>query len=582
MLLVYFSCVDLKEAASLEKLEYVKKICTNLDEKGLVSYNIINKNITETGEDIAINIVNDDEFVYRFIQKERLQKEVVTTAFKIEFKFGTYNDTLLLAIYIYANASVVSLDNVYIETLKFAIKDFIVRDWKRIEWLVDKDSEELSISLYPDIFRVENLARQLIYEAMTLRYGPSWWEIYVPEMIKSKHKARSPLYKSMISGFRNIDDTLISVDVGDLYCIFTRKMLKWNQSFDEKINAMINGMADWNDQIVKNTLCQQIKVKQDLWEETFKDCLSHDENANSTFIDKLRVFEKNRNHIMHNKPIDRQAYKAIQGNCNELRELLEHALNKLRNTMLSDEEKVRLENEMKEQTATFVNAYREIKENEAGVQVRSHEEISDIFQELILLLQEEVSDALRFRNDLEVDNSKEDCIKIIYKIDESVFNIIVNAEINDEPGATSELVLTSPDTDDFKILLEYVNGEMEFNEDQGTYMPLVQDVKPDIDNTITEIIDYVNGKFPNLRNKADADMYEVYRHGAPSPVFEDVACDACGELYIAADDRYATRGTCLNCGEKNEIHECIKCGCHYIGHEENMLCDYCEDKLQRE
>ena len=76
----------------------------------------------------------------------------------------------------------------------------------------------------------------------------------------------------------------------------------------------------------------------------------------------------------------------------ELRELLEHALNKLRNTMLSDEEKVRLENEMKEQTATFVNAYREIKENEAGVQVRSHEEISDIFQELILLLQEEVSE----------------------------------------------------------------------------------------------------------------------------------------------------------------------------------------------
>ena len=581
MLLVYFSCVDLKETLSFKKLEYVKKICTNLDEKGLVSYNIIDKNITKKDRDIEINIVNDDEFVYRFIQKGGLQKEAIATAFEIEFKFGTYNDTLLLAVYIYANTAAVSLNNNYIEKLKFSIKDFIVRDWKRIEWLVDKDSEELLISLYPEIFRVENLARPLIYEAMTLRYGPSWWEIYVPETIKNKHKARSPLYKNTISGFRNIDDTLISVDVGDLYCIFTRKMLRWNQSYDEKINAMINGMADWNDQTVKNTLCQQIEVKQDLWKEAFKDCLSNDENANSTFIDKLRVFEKNRNHIMHNKPIDRQAYEAIQGNCNELRELLEHALNKLRNTMLSDEEKVRLENEMKEQTTAFVDAYREIKETEAGVQVRNYEEISDIFRRVISILQEEVADALRFRNDLEVDNSNEGCIKIIYKIDESVFMIIVSIDINDAPGVTSELALASPDIDDFKIILEYVNGEMEFNEEQGTYIPLVQDVQPDIDKAVTGIVDYVNENFPNLRDKVDADMYEVYRHGEPSPVFEDVACEACGELYIAADDRYAARGTCLNCGEINEIHECVKCGQHYIGREENMLCDYCQDKIRR-
>jgi hypothetical protein len=250
--------------------------------------------------------------------------------------------------------------------------------------------------------------------------------------------------------------------------------------------------------------------------------------------------------------------------------------------MLSDEEKMRLENEMKEQTTAFVDAYREIKESAAGVRVRSQEEISDIFKKLISILQEEVSDALRFRDDLEVDNSKEECIKIIYKIDESVFKIIVSADINDAPGVTSELALTSPDTDDFKIILEYVNGEMEFNEEQGTYMPLVQDVQPDIDKAITGIVDYVNEIFPNLRDKVDADMYEVYRHGESSPIFEDVACDACGELYIAADNRYVARGTCLNCGGKNEIHECVRCGCCYIGHEENMLCEYCQDKIQRE
>ena len=82
MLLVYFSCVDLKETLSFKKLEYVKKICTNLDEKGLVSYNIIDKNITKKDRDIEINIVNDDEFVYRFIQKGGLQKS--NPAFSLE------------------------------------------------------------------------------------------------------------------------------------------------------------------------------------------------------------------------------------------------------------------------------------------------------------------------------------------------------------------------------------------------------------------------------------------------------------------------------------------------------------------
>lgn len=107
--------------------------------------------------------------------------------------------------------------NKYLEQLKLTIKDIIQSDWERTIWLIDKDSELLSITLYPRIYRVENLARQLINEIMTKQYGINWWDKYVPKKIKDKHRARLGGYKSEVPGFNNVDERLMSIEQEQAY-----------------------------------------------------------------------------------------------------------------------------------------------------------------------------------------------------------------------------------------------------------------------------------------------------------------------------------------------------------------------------
>ena len=135
---------------------------------------------------------------------------------KLKFEFGTYNLSSQLQISILSDDYILKVEEQYLEKLKVEIKNKLKEKCRNIIWLVDKDSELLSIDLFPMIYRNENLARQLINEIMNKVYGIKWWEYFVPKDIFGKHKARLAGYKSSCPRFRNIDDRLMSIDIGDL------------------------------------------------------------------------------------------------------------------------------------------------------------------------------------------------------------------------------------------------------------------------------------------------------------------------------------------------------------------------------
>lgn len=586
MLIVHFDCVGLESSDVFVKSDYVKNICDKLENDGYVDSLIVNKDLNGMVQQIPINEVDDDSYLYRFIHDERQGQKVVSSDnFELSFAFGTYNGILLLSVYIHSNSFSLGVDNNYVELLKLAIKDYVVHDWKKVEWLVDKDSECLSMALYPEIFRAENLARQLISEAMSKKYGPSWWDVYVPYKIRAKHQERQFGYKYSVSGFKNIDDTLFSVDIGDLLSIFTRQSRKWNPVYDETLNTMLNGMIEWRDGKVKEILEGQQDIENDLWETVFKNYLPDGSNGSADFRERLRVFDKNRNHVMHNKPLDRQAYDSIKQSALDIQRDLNTALSKLSNGVISEEERERLNEEAEEQLAEQQAAYEELREAEAGVEVRNKDEIAAIFDSAFFNLKNEVSDALRFRADLEVEINYDDMMKIIYRINNS--EIVIKSELTIDPseGASSEMVLMAEQHEDFNILLTYINAAIVYDEYQACFVPEINDVEPDIENAIESIVEYINMLFPNLREEVDSDMYRVMHNGGESPVYGDVACDECGEYYIAADDTYAPIGTCLNCGAENEVQECVRCGSHYIGYvkdDDVALCENCRDKIDRD
>lgn len=44
-------------------------------------------------------------------------------------------------------------------------------------------------------------------------YGLCWWDDYVPVKIIDKYKSRMAGYKTLVDGFKNIDDHLMAIDV---------------------------------------------------------------------------------------------------------------------------------------------------------------------------------------------------------------------------------------------------------------------------------------------------------------------------------------------------------------------------------
>ena len=51
---------------------------------------------------------------------------------------------------------------------------------------------------------------------MVKTFGPEWWELLLNQTIKDKYNARFKGYKTVVTGFNNVDDHLLSIDVGDL------------------------------------------------------------------------------------------------------------------------------------------------------------------------------------------------------------------------------------------------------------------------------------------------------------------------------------------------------------------------------
>lgn len=81
---------------------------------------------------------------------------------------------------------------------------------------------------------------------------------------------------------------------------------------------------------------------------------------------------------------------------------------------------------------------------------------------------------------------------------------------------------------------------------------------------------------PNLVETVDVAKYESAKNGGPPPV-SDSNCSECGEQYISIDENICEIGICVNCGHRNDISKCTRCGklCNPEISGEVTLCDEC-------
>ena len=564
-----------------DNYKYVKSIFNKLVVDGYVSTIAVAPGMLSTDP-----ILECDEESTCFSINYNSEIEGKSNIWNLFFRFGTYDGSLQLQISISSDTYIITVEDSYLEKLKLEIKQIIIHDWKEIIWLIDEDSQCLSESIYPDLYSVENALRRLINSVMIKAYGMKWWELFVPYSIKEKHRSRLVGYKSMVPGFNNVDEKLMSIDIGDLSTILTLEKKKWDPQFEEELNSLLNGMSPQKPEKIMEILNKQMNVEISLWDQWFSKYLP------ASFKDDFKKFELYRNHIAHNKLIDRSAYRKIKEITEIISDNLKEAIKKAEADILSAEDKIVAEREREEYLQLLDECERENKKNDARVNIRNTDEIQELLHDAVEEVISFLAENLCFREDIEIQTGEYDeegytAFKVTSKINDQIISISVAFEINDEEGTESLATLQYGDKETY---INYTNGEVEYDPDQGLYMPRTQDElsAEDIENAKESILEYIND-ITDIKGKAHEACYLAARDGDSSPIAEDVECEECGECEISVDEEFAPIGTCLNCGCKNNISMCERCGewfnTDFEGEYEEdgvSLCQNCLDEFEEE
>lgn len=565
----------------VDKYDYVKIIFDKIVDAGFVSTIAVTPGTTTVSA-----ITEYDEESTCFLANFNSLENGKSNVWKIYFQFGTFDNRLHLQISISSDTYVIAIEDDYLERLKLFIKQTVIREWIDIIWLLDVDSQCLSEGIYPDIYSVENMLRRLINSVMVKVYGIQWWDLFVPYSIREKHKSRLAGYKSAVSGFCNVDEKLMSIDIGDLFTIVTLERTKWSPNFDDEISSQLSGMLQEKPDKIIELLKKQLVKEVSLWDKWFSKYLPE------SFKSDFKNFEIYRNHIAHNKLIDRSAYRKIKEVINALRKNIEGAIKRAEAGILSAEDKLIVEREREEYFQMMEECERENKENDAGVSIRAYDEIEDMLSYSVSEVISYLSASLCFREDIEIQmgdyGEGQIAFSVTSKITEDVIYVKVSYDICDEEGSDSSVTLSYGDEESVSIC--YKNGEVEFDSEQGLYMPISQDgiFESDVEDAKQEILEYIND-ITDIKAKAYFATDSIVKDGGEPPVNEDMECSECGENEISVNDSFAPVGTCLNCGCVNHAVICDQCGSWFNADIEGLyeedgavICQNCIDEIDNE
>ena len=499
---------------------------------------------------------------------------------RIGVEFSTYEKNYELMVSIQSENYIISTENEYLEQLKRIVKNFIKTKHKKIFWLYDSESEFLATDLYPKVFTVENLARKFITLVMNRKFGIHWWKL-VSLKIQEKHKSRFGGYKAIIDNFKDVDERLMSIDTGDLHDILSNKVMKWESSEE---NIMELTQPNLHSENLAKILQRQQVVYSDWWQTIFSPLLPE------SFLSEFKEFELNRNHIAHNKLIDKAAYKRILHSIDVVQKALDCGLEKMSLELKSKEVLKEEEFELLQEVLMSERTL-ELKEIESGVIIRNSNQILALFNDELSRLYESIEEFFRFSEylnfsdytELKNCNSNSVVFEIQNKIDGYVISFEANTEINDYEGTQSFLYLEykkdgSPSLEEIGRV-SYTNGEVEFNEFQCNYMPIQMDgiSEHEMSRLGEKIVDIINSEFTDYKEIVESSKNCIIKDGGSDPIL-DLPCEECGEVWICIDKNVTDLGKCLNCGEINKVTECERCGRYDLGSicdDEPFLCDDC-------
>ncbi|MCY8952714.1 hypothetical protein MOE39_02460 [Bacillus cereus] len=347
----------------------IEILCVKNDNKGF-SYNVFNListvlnktfQVVQEGKIVdeeLVNLSNYREFdffkndEYRFMINDKADANI---CYFIDVKKRTINDNCNVFFTVYytnedgnKNSQVLLEEHLY--SFKIELKNLLINLFDKCYWVYDQQVEQMCGEVYALVNRAENMFRTFIVNFMITQYGINWWD-NVAKGIKGKQK-REDEYHELLVDFKGIDLEMYNLDIKDLaklvdnqYSISLNFQLSSNKELpsDEiaRLKLIKNEFKQFSDAALKDVNLQ-VEIEKSFWE--------HDISA--FFIDKIKFKDKwdsvceNRNHIAHNKVIDRPMYKKICEDSMYIIEELNVALAEIQISMPS-QEKTSLNNRKK-------------------------------------------------------------------------------------------------------------------------------------------------------------------------------------------------------------------------------------------
>ena len=294
------------------------------------------------------SIFNEKEIVFsekseshgepdREIELEITYKDLI---FITNIKKRTVKKTVALMFDITAKDKNVEIKDDRITEFKVEIKNIFLDYFDECYWIYDEQSLGYSQDVYLGINKAENLFRSYLINFMMLHYGIDWWE-KVSKTVKNKKNNRVDGYQSALTDLHGVNLDLFSIDIDDLTslveneytinieikCSSNQEIPTDNKELKKIAKRYVAQCSDDNFSV----LCKTIRS---FW----NDELSKHFIDNCKFKEKWDRLCKNRNHIAHNKLIDKNMYKVMIFDNDYVIKELSDAIDRLRKSVKTEED----------------------------------------------------------------------------------------------------------------------------------------------------------------------------------------------------------------------------------------------------
>lgn len=480
--------------------------------------------------------------------------------------------------------------DIYLEQLKIEIKNMMNDDWNSCTWIIDDQSEILCSQLYPSIFKAENLLRAFVAKVLIFNIGTEWLKQSGMELYAKSAEILSNDFKRTVPAFDGIDDTFISMTLETMMKIIKKGKI-FERQIDisgEEFNLIFEKIQSDNAKSLLQFFKEKRKVKVDYWNDMFKVFFESKEALITDFI-------KNRNHIAHNKLLNWSGYQKMKRDIESVDRFVRKANADFEAQCPSEElvSTIEYEEDTLRQKEEWNRDYLRIRiQGETGVDIRSENDIIEMFIEVLDDIYGEISDKYYFdpcydideMNELDENKYDQTLFKVSSNaVPESSIEIRVHMFIDDSMDGDSNIVLKCIDLRDnnekelFKKTLHYHNGNGYEDNFEGTIVLDSESYFEDEEKNsfVSELCEYIEESLNPLIAKKAAFEYEAGRHGGEDPT-ADFPCEECGKEGISISENFYPVGKCCYCGTENEVHRCELCGTifdEYGG--ENGICNGC-------